>query len=84
MRILVRGVRNNLIYGMVVSELMEKLKVSMNLDKPIMQNKIKFLDRSTFIRMGSEYDATSNKWVKKKETLKLPTSTYYSSYSDNS
>lgn len=44
MELLSRGKRNNLPYGMAISEILEKMKIDTSVDKPIMAKKVNYLD----------------------------------------
>lgn len=59
MRYLVRGAKNNVVYGMVVSKLIRKLKIDTSTDKSKLYNKIKILLKNTLGRMGYEYNFES-------------------------
>lgn len=57
MRYLVQRARNNLVHGMAICEVINKLKIDTSTDKSQMHNNIKFLDKNTFRRMRYKYNA---------------------------
>lgn len=61
---LTKRVRNNRVHGMAISQMLGQWKVDISIDKPIMSNEVKFLDKGNLGRIGFKYDATKNGWVK--------------------
>lgn len=56
---------------MAISEMLDKWKINTSIDMLVMQYKVKHLNKASLGRMQIEYDAISNKWIKKIEQQRV-------------